>query len=115
MNRERALRGARALPVIALLVLAPGCLVVEDPGAPDREITCGHFADFLQSCTDNCSPTWDCEASYDSLDVETQIALDECSDCLVDNLAGGFCADCSNPEVGSCQHFMEELLGVDCW
>jgi len=103
--------------VIGLLSFgAAGCLVVEaDPTAPDRAITCGHFDDFLYDCTANCSPTWDCELQYDSLPVGDQIALDDCSDCLAANLAAGVCADCTAPGIGSCQFFMEDFLGVDCW
>jgi hypothetical protein len=108
------------------LVLAVGALAscVIDPGpppygtthtAPDRSITCGHFANFQVDCTANCSSNWDCEANYNSLDVNTQITLDDCSDCLAANVAGGSCGDCSDPYVGSCRQFMEDLLGVNCW
>ena len=109
----------RAITLSSLLALALGvlasCVIEDRRGAPDRAITCGHFADFQQYCTSNCSITWSCEASYDSLDVDTQITLDDCSDCLAANLAGGICADCSDAYVGSCRQFMEDLLGVSCW
>ena len=82
---------------------------------PDRAITCGHFANFQHNCTVTCSSTWDCQANYDSLDVSNQLTLDDCSDCLAANLAGGSCADCSDRYVGSCRRFMEDLLGVNCW
>jgi len=85
------------------------------PPPPGRSITCQHFADFNQNCTPNCDATWSCDASYDSLPADDQYDLDYCSDCLVDNLANGICADCQDPYVGSCQAFLEDLLGVDCW
>jgi hypothetical protein len=116
------------------LVALGGCLVVEedpgpgpdpvdpgpdpgDPPPPDPTVTCNQFDDFNQLCTGNCAPTWDCDAAYASLDYDTQVDLDVCSDCLVDNVANGVCADCSDPTVGieSCQAFMEQLLGLDCW
>ncbi len=101
--------------LIASALLLHGC-VLETTGS-DREITCGNFDDFLYQCTSGCAPTWDCELAYDDLHLSDQIALDECSDCLADNLADGICADCSVPAEGvsSCQIFMEDLLGVDCW
>ena len=108
----------RKIALSSILVLTLGALgscVIVDDTAPDRAITCGHFADFMQGCTANCSPTWDCEQQYDTLDINTQIALDNCSDCLADNLAGGICADCVDDREGSCQLFMEDLLGLDCW
>jgi hypothetical protein len=110
----------RFLVVIAIGLLSfgvAGCLVVEDDpaGPPDRAITCGHFDDFLLHCTSNCSPTWDCELNYDALPLVDQLALDDCSDCLAANLAAGYCDDCTSPDVGSCQFFMEDFLGVDCW
>lgn len=109
----------RLLVVIAIALLsfgASGCIIEDSgPSAPDRAITCGHFDDFLYDCTANCSPTWDCELQYDSLPIDDQIALDDCSDCLAANLAAGVCADCTAPGIGSCQFFMEDFLGVDCW
>jgi hypothetical protein len=115
----------RTMLMSSALVLAIGALgacIVEtrDPepvpySAPNRSITCGHFASFQQGCTSGCSSTWDCEASYDSLDVSTQISLDDCSDCLAANMAGGSCSDCSDYFEGSCRQFMEDLLGVSCW
>ena len=125
----QSLRVVRRVLLLGLvLLLAGGCeVIVEDtvpgpgpgpgPVAPDREITCANFEDFNQNCAPDCNITWDCELAYDSLSVADQIALDACSDCLVDNLDAGFCADCAVPEEGidSCQFFMEDLLGVDCW
>jgi len=112
----------RAMVILFALALAVGALgacVVDHTGpsstAPDRTITCDHFAGFQYDCTANCSSTWDCEANYDALDVDTQITLDDCSDCLAANLAGGSCGDCSDAYVGSCRQFMEDLLGLDCW
>lgn len=103
------------LVLVCLVGLLPGCII--ESSSPDRDITCANFDDFLRSCTSNCSPTWDCELNYDSLDIGTQITLDGCSDCLYDSLAGGTCADCSVPSEGvsSCWAFMEDFLGVDCW
>lgn len=110
---------------LALAIGALGCNVDFGPStgpstgpshtAPDRAITCGHFASFQQDCTASCSSSWDCEGSYTSLSVDTQITLDDCSDCLAANTAAGSCADCSDVYVGSCRLFMEDLLGVDCW
>ena len=88
------------------------CKTVTPPG---RTITCNAFAEFNQSCTPNCDATWSCEGNYDSLPVEDQITLDDCSDCLVANLDNGVCADCHDAYVGSCQVFLEDLLGVNCW
>jgi hypothetical protein len=103
--------------ILALALGASGCIIEDssDPGPSDQEITCNHFADFTYNCTANCNVTWDCEASYSSLDLDSQLALDDCSDCLVANLNAGVCADCIDTYVGSCQDFMEYLLGVDCW
>jgi hypothetical protein len=104
------------LSLTLLLGALGGCIIEDsDPTAPDRAITCGNFADFTASCTANCTVTWDCEAYYDTLSVDDQITLDDCSDCLYANLAAGVCADCHDSYVGSCQDFMEYLLGVDCW
>lgn len=111
MKRTIALLSTLAL----LLGALGGCIIEDDPTAPDRAITCGHFADFMADCTANCSATWDCELYYDGLSIEDQITLDDCSDCLASNLAAGVCADCHDNYVGSCQVFMEDLLGVDCW
>lgn len=109
---------------LALAIGVLGACVVEtrdgypapEPySASNRSITCAHFASFQQSCTSGCSSTWDCEASYSSLDENTQISLDDCSDCLASNLVGGSCNDCSDYFEGSCRQFMEDLLGVNCW
>jgi len=81
----------------------------------DRTVACNHFADFINACTANCIVTWDCEAYFGHLPVDDQITFDDCSDCLASNLAAGVCADCHDSHVGSCQSFMEALLGVDCW
>lgn len=104
----------RLLLLILMVCLLSGCIF---ESSSDREITCGNFDTFLYECTANCSPTWDCELNYDDLDIHTQITLDDCSDCLVDNLADGVCGDCSVPGEGvsSCWAFMEDLLNVDCW
>ena len=59
--------------------------------------------------------TWSCESYYDSLSINDQISLDDCSDCLDAKLAAGVCDDCHDEYVDSCQAFMESLLGVDCW
>jgi hypothetical protein len=100
--------------LVALALLLQGCVL---DTTSDRDITCGNFDDFLYECTANCTPTWDCELNYDDLDIHTQIALDDCSDCLVDNLMDGVCGDCAVPAEGisSCRWFMEDLLGVSCW
>ena len=124
-----SLQLARRLAVLCLCAtaLGGGCdvTVEEGPGpgpgpgpvAPDRATTCGNFDEFTLDCTPECGVTWDCDLAYDDLDVLDQIALDTCSDCLVANLDAGICADCEVPEEGidSCQFFMENLLGVDCW
>lgn len=101
--------------VLCISLALTGCIIEDSDGPSDRDITCNHFADFINACTANCSVTWDCEANYDSLYLEDQYALDDCSDCLVANLSSGVCADCIDDYVGSCQVFMEDLLGVDCW
>ena len=117
-------RKAIVVPFLALSLLGAGpCVVVEDrslpPGKtpPPVSTTCDHFDIFNQECTDNCAPTWDCDAAYNSLSEVDKYDLDFCSDCLVDNIANGICADCSDTSVGidSCQAFMEDLLGIDCW
>lgn len=102
------------LMVVALfsVVLLSAC-ILED--STDSEITCENFDRFLAECATNCTPTWDCELSYDSLPYDDQIALDDCSDCMEANAAGGVCGDCSAPGIPSCVDFMESLLGIDCW
>jgi len=101
--------------LVALAFVLQGCVL--EVTESDRERTCATFDDFLYECTSTCSPTWDCELAYDDLYLSDQIALDECSDCLVANLNAGICADCAVPSEGvsSCQDFMEDLLGVSCW
>jgi len=103
-----------SLILVALAFAFAGCHIEVTDGS-DREITCQNFDDFLYECTSTCSPTWDCELAYDDMLVSDQIALDDCSDCLVDNLNAGVCADCTAPGIGSCHTFMEDLLGVSCW
>jgi len=95
---------------LALALAAGSCDL--GTSAPDRTITCNAFAKFQHDCTSTCSVGWSCEAHYDSLDVDDQITLDECADCLD---ASATCADCHNSHVGSCRQFMEDLLGVNCW
>jgi len=93
-----------------------GC-IDSNRGLTDDEITCNNYQDFLGNCTANCDPTWDCEDNYLSLRGSDQVALDYCSDCLVQNLDNGFCSDCAVPSQGvaSCHRFMNDLLGVACW
>jgi len=109
----------RTIALSSVLVLALGtltsCIIEDDPTGPDRTITCNHFADFIHDCTATCTVSWNCEASYDALPVADQIDLDDCSDCLEANLAAGVCADCTDSYGDSCQLFMEDFLGVDCW
>jgi len=100
--------------LLLVLGMLSSC-IIEDRQPPDRTITCGHFAEFQHACTSTCTVSWSCESHYSSLDFETQIALDDCSDCLAANAAGGVCADCSDQYEGSCRAFIEDLLGVDCW
>lgn len=104
----------RIFALFSVLALAFSLSFVSGCTDDDAEITCANFDDFLYYCTDNCSPTWDCEANYDTLLVEDQMDLDDCSDCLVDNLDSGVCADCTIDGY-SCYDFMEDFLGVDCW
>ncbi len=130
-------RGLLLAMMFGIFGLGVGCIFVEedpgpdpgpapgpvDPGPelppPSVSVSCGHFDPFLYDCTDNCGPTWDCELQYDSLSYGDQYTLDSCALCLADNLAAGICADCAVVEdgydVGSCQDFMESLLGMDCW
>lgn len=122
-------RRFRVASLAAFLLLAlGGCLIVEedptdpgpgpgDPPPPAASVTCDQFDIFTQDCAGGCAPTWDCDLQYDSLPYADKVDLDMCSDCLVDNLANGICADCSDPGLGidSCQAFMEQLLGIDCW
>jgi hypothetical protein len=94
-----------------LAAILGGCILAAD----DASTTCANFDEFLAECTAGCSPTWDCESQYDLLDPVDQIALDDCSNCLAANAFEGVCSDCSVAGVGSCQLFMENLLGIDCW
>ncbi|MCB9556232.1 MAG: hypothetical protein H6707_09035 [Deltaproteobacteria bacterium] len=110
------LKQFRLLPLCAALIVASlgaGACFLGDDGA----VTCDNYAAFQRSCTGSCTPTWSCEDNYYNLSINDQLALDHCSDCLVDNLNGGYCDDCAYPSQGitSCQAFMEDLLGVDCW
>ncbi len=108
MSRTKTLLTLLAL---SLVVLLSACIW----DSTDSEITCDNFDRFLADCAGNCTPTWDCELSYGDLPYDDQIALDDCSDCMAANAAGGTCGDCSAPGVPSCVDFMESLLGVDCW
>jgi len=102
------LRPLVTLVMALALVFSLGGCVIED----DAAITCGNFNDWLHDCEGSCSVTWDCESYYDTLSLDDQYALDDCSDCLASNPT---CGDCSAAGVGSCINFMEDLLGVDCW
>ena len=93
-----------------------GC-VIDDGNSTDSQITCDNLDMFLADCGAGCGASWGCEDNYDSLDLDTQLDLDDCSDCLADSAADGTCADCAVPSRGidSCLDFMDTFLGVDCW
>ena len=98
----------RLILVLAAAFALGGCII--DDG-DDGAATCKNFDYFLGKCAPECTVTWSCESNYYSLDIDTQLDLDECSDCL----AGPGCGDCSTRNVGSCWAFMEDFLDVDCW
>ncbi len=100
-----------ALPFIFVITTlgASGCVAfsVED----DATATCNGFDSFLATCYPSCAADWDCVYYYDGLDYNTQILLDECSDCLYAN--AGTCTDCI---AGSeyCMDLLSAYLGMSC-
>lgn len=87
-----------------------GCVVEDDPAV----VTCDAFDSYLLDCYPECQVTWDCEAGYDAQYVDTQIDLDDCSDCLDGLAASGVCGDCTYAGGYSCQDLLYSTLGVDC-
>lgn len=94
----------------------------EDAGTPDLSppplgVACAQYDELARECLAGCAPTWDCYARFTGLDEPTQIGLESCADCLLENLAEGVCADCADSAAGiaSCQVFFEQLLAADCW
>jgi len=100
------------LMVVAVAALGFSACTSDD----DASITCNNLDNFLADCTGTCSVTWDCESQYDTLSVDDQIVLDNCSDCLAANTT---CADCSYDDgqyqIDSCLAFMDDVLGTNCW
>jgi hypothetical protein len=104
---------------IATLVLALGIgLGASACVSEDSVITCDNLADFLYFCDTGCTASWDCEYYYDGLYLEDQYLMDDCSDCLADNLDAGVCEDCEVlDDVGdpwNCSDLLSDYLGVDC-
>jgi hypothetical protein len=108
MNRISSYLTAAGLTLLMLGI--SGC-----PSNDDAFITCDNFDYYLDYCVPECSVTWDCEVYYDTLPVEDQIILDDCSDCLAINVDVGSCADCEYGNGYSCLAFFQDTLGLDCW
>lgn len=95
------------------MLSASGC-----PHSDDAIITCDNFDYFLATCYPECVITWDCEYNYDSLPVENQLILDDCSDCLAIEADTLSCGDCTYYRDGyehSCFAFMTDTLGLACF
>lgn len=80
-------------------------------------MACAQYDALARDCLTGCAPTWDCYASFGELDELTQVGLESCADCLLENLDNGVCADCADSAAGvaSCHAFFEQLLAEDCW
>ena len=88
-----------------------GCVIEGD----DASTTCANLDDYLATCYPNCAADWSCEDYYDTYDIDTQIDLDDCSDCLYAHMDE--CADCAIPDRGisSCIDFLTSLLPTGCY
>ena len=105
--------------LLAALLVAAWCGTGCEPasGPDDGEITCANLDDFLYFCNPACVTSWHCEELYWDLPTRTQILLDDCSDCLSDNLDRQICADCEVPDgpyVWSCADILADELGIGC-
>ncbi len=109
------------LRLVGIVLLLLGTLASHacytDGGPDDAEITCANLDDFLYFCNPACVTSWDCEGLYWDAPSPIQFLLDDCSDCLSDNLDRGVCADCEvydGPYVWACADLLADELGVGC-
>lgn len=105
----------RMFAIMTAAFLAVGVLAVSGCSSNDAVVTCDNFDYYLETCIPECTVTWDCEGYYDTLPVEDQIILDDCSDCLAANADELLCQDCTYDGGYSCFDFFQVTLDMDCW
>lgn len=94
------------IPAILASFFAASCT------SEDAIITCDNYDYFLESCG-NCSMTAACTTNYDSLPLDTQLMLDDCSDYMADAADNGYCSDWTG-DMAACIALAETYLDMVC-